>query len=95
MRLFKSKNKNKKAKFVINKSAAKNSVLFAIGCLISALSFNLFFVPNNFVGGGLSGLAIVINNIFPTADVNLIILVGNIFLVLHYLLLFRDFALFS
>ena len=82
MRLFKSKNKDKKAKHIINKSSAKNSILFAIGCLISALSFNLFFVPNNFVGGGLSGFAIVINNIFPAADVNLIILVGNILLVL-------------
>lgn len=82
MRLFKSKNKDKKVKIAINKSAAKNSILFAIGCLISALSFNLFFVPYNFVGGGLSGVAIVINNIFPSADVNMIILVGNILLVL-------------
>ena len=68
MRLFKSKNKDKKAKIAINKSAAKNSILFAIGCLISALSFNLFFVPYNFVGGGLSGVAIVINNIFDGTD---------------------------
>ena len=81
MRLFKKKKKENYSN-IIDKVAAKNAFLFAIGCLISALSFNLFFVPYNFVGGGLSGLAIVINNIFPSADVNMIILVGNILLVL-------------
>ena len=86
MGLVKKKNKKNNAKLIINKSAAKNSVLFAIGCLISALSFNLFFVPNNFVGGGLSGLAIVINNAFPSVEVNSIILVGNVLLVLFSIL---------
>ena len=49
---------------LIYKGAAKNSFLFVIGTLISALAFNLFFVPYNFVGAGLGGLSVVINKYF-------------------------------
>ena len=37
MGLLKKKSKKRDHKLIINKSAAKNSVLFAVGCLISAL----------------------------------------------------------
>ena len=63
------------------KNAAKNSFLFVIGTLISALSFNLFFLPYNFVSGGLGGLAIIINNFFPDINTYLIILIGNLLFI--------------
>ncbi len=63
------------------KNAAKNSILFVIGTLISALSFNLFFLPYNFVSGGLGGLAIIINNFFPNINTYLIILLGNLLFI--------------
>ena len=50
---------------LIRKNAAKNSILFVIGTLISALAFNLFLVPHGFVTGGLNGLSIIIRNFFP------------------------------
>ena len=50
--------------------------LFVIGCLISALTYNLFCVPNNFVGGGLGGFGIVLNHFFGV-EPSTVILVGN------------------
>ena len=38
-------------------------LLFILGAFISAVSFNLFYVPNNFVTGGVTGLGIVINKL--------------------------------
>ena len=67
MRLFKrfrKFNSEKLETIVIKKEAMKKSALFVVGCLISSLSYNLFFVPNNFVGGGLGGFGIVLNHFF-------------------------------
>lgn len=63
------------------KSAAKNSILFVIGTLISALAFNLFFLPYNFVSGGLGGIAIIINSYLPNINTYLIILLGNLLFI--------------
>lgn len=82
MRLFKKKTKSNEIKqIVIKKDAIKNSLLFAIGTLISALSFNLFYVPNNFVGGGLGGVAVIFNKLF-SLDSTLVIFLGNFIFIL-------------
>lgn len=70
---------------VIKKDAAKKSALFVIGCLISALSYNLFFVPNNFVSGGLGGISIIINHYYEV-DPRTIILFGNLILIIACIL---------
>lgn len=44
-----------------NKNIVLKLFLFIVGAFISALSVNLFFVPHNFVTGGVTGLAIIIN----------------------------------
>ena len=80
MRLFKRIDSEKIRSELIHKDAAKKSVLFVIGSFISALSYNLFFVPNNFVGGGLGGLAIILNDIF-SINASLVILIGNAILI--------------
>lgn len=85
MRLFKlfkkidSEEVNNK---LIQKNSLKNSILFVIGTLISALAFNLFLLPNGFVTGGLNGLSIIIRNFIPNLDTTLIILIGNIIFIL-------------
>ena len=67
---------------LIQKEAIKRSALFVVGCLISALAYNLFSVPNNFVTGGLGGVAIILNKII-SIDTTLVILLGNaIFLII-------------
>ena len=84
MRLFnriRKINSEKLERMVLQKDALKKSALFVIGCLISSVSYNLFFVPNNFVGGGLGGFGIVLNHFFAISP-RLVILIGNaIFLI--------------
>ncbi|MDR2465528.1 MAG: YitT family protein [Streptococcaceae bacterium] len=36
----------------------------ALGCLIASVGFNSFFLPNNIVAGGMSGLAVAFNHLF-------------------------------
>jgi uncharacterized membrane-anchored protein YitT (DUF2179 family) len=54
--------------------------LIALGIFIVALSIHLFMIPNNFVIGGISGLAIVINSLIPTLEVGLIMIILDIIL---------------
>lgn len=35
-----------------------------IGCLIAAISFNVFLIPNNIASGGVVGISIIINHLF-------------------------------
>ena len=81
-KLFKRRiNSEEVEKRVIDKSAATRSFLFIVGSLISALSFNLFFVPHNFVCGGLGGVAIILNKLF-SINSTLVILIGNVIFIL-------------
>ncbi len=81
-KLFNKKSNNKEIIIrVVNKSVFKKTLLFVFGALISALSFNLFCVQNNFVLGGLGGIAVILNKLF---DINstLVIFLGNVIFVL-------------
>lgn len=81
-KLFNKKSNNKEIIIrVVNKSVVKKTLLFVFGALISALSFNLFCVQNNFVLGGLGGIAVILNKLF---DINstLVIFIGNVIFVL-------------
>ncbi|HOB20203.1 MAG TPA: YitT family protein [Candidatus Atribacteria bacterium] len=42
----------------------KDYAMIALGCLITALSFNLFFVPHQIAPGGLSGIGTVLYHVF-------------------------------
>ena len=84
MRLFKRLhriNSEKLANAVFKKEAFKKSALFVVGCFISALAYNLFSVPNNFVGGGLGGVGIILNQLCDIKPTNVII-IGNFVLII-------------
>ncbi|MGL4914119.1 MAG: YitT family protein, partial [Romboutsia sp.] len=36
-----------------------------LGCILMSVSLNMFFEPHSIAPGGLTGLAIVINKVFP------------------------------
>ncbi len=59
---------------------------FFLGCLIVALSYNIFIASNDLVPGGVGGIAVIINNLFGV-DNALVILVLNIFLLILSLIL--------
>lgn len=84
--LIKRKTEKTKAD-LLHKQILRRTALFVIGAFISALSFNLFFVPNNFVSGGLGGIAIILNN-FITLDTTMVIIIGNaLFIILSIIIL--------
>ena len=41
-----------------------HALLFILGIIIISLTFNIFCVPNNYVTGGISGVAIIFKHIF-------------------------------
>ncbi|MHC1685758.1 MAG: YitT family protein [Clostridiaceae bacterium] len=51
-----------------------------IGVLVLALSIIFFTKPNRIAAGGISGIAIIVNSIFPHIPVGLLMLVMDIFL---------------
>ena len=53
-------------------------IFMVVGCLFYGASISIFLSPNNIVGGGVSGLSVLINHIFPALSVGTLILVINI-----------------
>lgn len=51
-----------------------------IGIILVAISLEYFFIPNGIASGGISGLAIVVNSIFPKLNVSIVTLAFNIVL---------------
>lgn len=63
-----------------NKKTLINGMLLILGCLLIALTFNIFCVPNKIVPGGLSGVGIIFDHLFGIKT-SYVLLVGNILLV--------------
>lgn len=64
-----------------HKSRVKRFINFFLGCLIVAISYNLFLAPNNLVPSGISGLAIILHELFDFNN-SLVILIGNVSLLI-------------
>ena len=58
----------------------KEYFLITIGFIIVALSIKFFLEPNKIAGGGVSGIAIIMNSVFPKLSVGLIMSVLNVIL---------------
>lgn len=86
-----NKNRNSQILKKINsKTNVKRHIQFCIGCLIVAISYNLFLAPNDLVAGGVGGIAIILNHLF-NLDNAITILVGDIILLLiSYVLLGKE-----
>jgi len=82
-------------KILNKKNRFKRYSFLVIGCFLIAFAFNVFYSPNNLVTGGISGIGIVLNNVFgiPTS---LFIAVSYILLIfLSYLLLGKEVTKYS
>ncbi len=85
MRLFK---KNKKEKIKKKKDSALTRYLYLVlGCFLLAISFNMFFSPNNIVTGGMSGLSIVVHKVFGISTTSFIFVVYILLLFVSYIFL--------
>ena len=54
--------------------------LITFGIILVAISVEYFFAPNNLAAGGVTGLAIVVNSLFPGLNIGLITLIVNLVL---------------
>lgn len=64
------------------KKDIRDYVYITMGILLVALGIHFFLVPSNLAAGGVSGLAIVINNYVPTLSVGILMLIMNVILFL-------------
>ena len=68
----------------------KRYTFLLIGCFLLAFTFNVFYSPNNLVTGGVSGISIVINNVFGISTSTFITITYLILILLSYLILGRE-----
>ena len=75
-------------------SILRDYLITTLGVIIVAFGIQYFYAPNQIAGGGLSGLALVINNYVPQLTVGTIIFIGNLILfVIAFILVGGDFGL--
>ena len=72
---------------VDNKNKIKRYIQFCFGCLLVAISFNLFLSPNELVPGGVGGFSIILNELISINKSILILGINILLLVLSYIFL--------
>lgn len=77
------------------KIGIKKYFFLIVGCFLLAFAFNVFFSPHNIVTGGVSGIAIVIKNIFGISTSIFIAISYTLLLILSYLLLGKEKTKYS
>lgn len=70
-------------------------LMIVLGSAISAVSFNLFIIPNKLLSGGISGIALILNYLF-NINTGLMIFIFNIpIFVIGYKFVDKEFVLLS
>jgi len=74
----------------IHENKIKKYSLFFVGCLLTAISYNLFISPNRLVPGGVGGIAIIINSQTGIDNSTIIIITNLILLCLSFIVMGKD-----
>lgn len=90
MNLFSNKKLEKIQERINQKSKLGRYIQFTLGCLILAISFNLFLSPNDLVTGGVSGVSIILNHLFSINTSTFILIANVLLLILSYFLLGKE-----
>lgn len=61
-----------------------------LGILLVSISYNLFFSPYHLDTGGISGLAIVVQNLFLISDTSFMLVTNILLLILSYIVLGKE-----
>ena len=67
----------------------KEYLVISLGCVVYALAFDCFYVPNNLTCGGLTGIAQILHHYIPVLPIGTMLIVMNIPL---YLLGFKRYG---
>lgn len=74
----------------------KKLLFIFVGSFIMSIAATYFYVPYNLAAGGVSGLSIIINQIFPFLPVGLLMNLGNIiFFIIGFIFLDRSFGVYT
>lgn len=72
---------------------AKEYLIITFGVILVSFGIQYFYAPNDLAAGGLSGLALVINNYIPALSVGVTIFLGNLILfIISFILIGREFG---
>ena len=77
----------------MNDNKIKDFIFITIGVLLVSISVVYFFEPNNIAAGGISGLAIIINNFIPAIPVGaLVLMMDSILFIIAFLVIGSKFG---
>ena len=65
-------------------------ILFISGVFLYSFSFSVFFNRNDLVSGGVSGLSILVNNIYKIDTSLFVFIISSIILIIGYMLLDKE-----
>ncbi len=82
-------------KQINKKDRLKRYSFLVIGCFLLAFAFNVFFKPNNLVTGGISGVSIIVNNVFGISTSLFIAISYVLLLIISYILLGKTTTKYS
>ena len=87
--MFKKKVKldDKLVQTILSGNLLSRYVQLFIGCLLLALSFNLFFLPYNIVYGGVSGISIITKETLHLSPSIVILILSILLLIVSYFVL--------
>lgn len=78
------------------KKKVKTIFWITFGVFLMCVAIHYFLAPNQLAAGGVSGLAIIINYVFPQISVGTVMIIGNgILFILGYLVFGRRFGLLT
>ena len=75
-----------------NKNTYKNFCFFMIGLFINTLSINLFYIPNNVVSTGSTGLAILVNNFIDIPIPLIVFVISSILLLIGFMVFGMEYG---
>ncbi len=74
---------------VTKKNRIQRIIVCILGCLIIAMAYNTFIVPNNLVTGGVGGLAIIVSKFTGINPVIFIDIASVVLIIISYILIGR------
>lgn len=82
-------------KTIYEKDKLKRFITLLLGLTISSLSFNMFLRPNNLVSGGVSGLSIIVEEVFKVNPSIFIFSVNILLLIISFFTLGKEKTIHS
>lgn len=76
----------------INRDMMKDYTMITIGITIAALAVYFFLIPANLVVGSVSGLALLIGEVFPVSISSVTLVLNLLLLVVGYLVVGKEFG---